>query len=78
MRIYQVYNLSDMADSDSFFATRAAAMEAVRSYGCKGRGDMEDGVLSWETDDGTVCLEVHDIEITRAGVCRALKLIPNR
>ena len=86
IRIYRTWCGEDMAESDSYHPTLTKAREDLRKfYGVKGDITLDDEG-GWEgrqiDDDGSerhdVHLEALDIELTREGLCRAFKIIPNR
>jgi len=79
MKIYQVYDSEDMAETDSYFATLREAIFAIRNYGILGPIKPVNGSWVGSIADGyEVHLERHEITPTRAGICAAMKWIPNR
>ena len=88
MKIWQVYDSFDSAQSDSFHPTKKAMLAHVKgTYGVRGPGKPDkDGWLVWEDpgdpENGHGSCEVFAIEIelkpTRANICDALKRYPMR
>lgn len=81
--IWHVYDESDMAQSDSFFETKKAAIKHIReAYDVTTLTQDEGTTDQWtgraDEDGWGVHLVREDIEITRAGLCRALQIIPCR
>jgi hypothetical protein len=87
MIIYRSWDGGDMANSDTYWPTLKGVIADVRkTYGIKGPikldadGDWE-GRADPEVADGRaddVHIQRLNIELTREGLCHALKYIPNR
>lgn len=85
MIIWHVWDGSDMAQSDSFFPTKSAAIAHVReNYDgviFKPRDGLDYAWIGYEhnNDKGfDINLVREDIRLTRQGLCSALRYIPNR
>lgn len=82
MIIYQTYTSEDPAESDAFHPTFAEAVARVRDLGSVGSIQMVDD--RWSGPIGPAYsvyqahIERHRVTPTRAGICAALKWIPNR
>jgi len=79
--VHQTWESEDMAESDTWHPTLAAAIACVRErYGVEGPIKL-DGDGQWEgpCDSGFQCyIERHKIQPTRQSVCNALQFLPNR
>ena len=84
LTLWRIWEASDMAQSDSYFATKREALAELRNWGAKPsalRPDEIDPDDTWTAtaDDGsTVYLERIYVTPTRAGIASALQHIPHR
>lgn len=83
LTLWRVWEASDMAQSDSYFATKAEALAELRAaYDVTPamlKPDDLDPADCWSANaDGSVYLERIRVEPTRAGIAHALKHIPHR
>jgi len=82
--VWQRWDSSDPAESDSFFATKGEALADMRSlYGVKGAATRTDGrLMEWDYENAggsqTVYIRPVEVTMTGAGVAHALGWAPNR
>ena len=78
--VYQVHDSLDPAQSDSFFTSENAARKYIQeAYSCYELEEQAEG--HWRGIDPAcnyVCLSAVTVELTKAGICRALSIFPYR
>lgn len=81
MKVYQIYESQDMANTDSWFPTLKGAIDHIKAtYDISNPIKLdEDGEWSVDMEGiGTIYLVRHDIKATKDGICSALMFLPNR
>lgn len=80
MVIYQTWTSDDPANSDAFHTTLKAAIALARENDIKGPIKLDgDGEWQGEMPEGyEFHIQRHHIRPTRADICFALAVIPNR